>query len=140
MASGEVALHFNNDSEADMPERVWTNQQALIFDARFWRCNHLLHFIAGRILGDPEQVLKAVENCRNLASTLAPQFEYEGAFRSWLVRVLIDEALALLRESVPTPTPQVLCESVPERVVRSNDASGGQNDIRTDDEEGTNLK
>ena len=32
------------------------------------------------------------------ASRNPPRFEYEGAFRSWQVRVLIDEALVILRE------------------------------------------
>jgi hypothetical protein len=36
-----------------------------------------------------------VESCRATASRNPPRFEYEGAFRSWLVRVLIDEALAI---------------------------------------------
>jgi hypothetical protein len=69
-----------------------------LFDVRFWRSYRLLHFIAGRILDDPEQATKAVESCWHSASARAPRFEYEGAFRSWLVRVLIDEALLLLRE------------------------------------------
>jgi DNA-directed RNA polymerase specialized sigma24 family protein len=68
------------------------------FDVRFWRSYRLLHFIASSILDDPVQAKKAVENCWHSASPRAPRFEYEGAFRSWLVRVLIDEALLLLRE------------------------------------------
>jgi hypothetical protein len=32
------------------------------------------------------------------ASCDPPKFEYEGAFRSWLLRILIDEALIILRE------------------------------------------
>lgn len=135
MANDEIALHFNNDSEADLAEQVWLDQQPLIFDARFWRCNRLLHFIAGRILSDPEQVLKAVENCRHSASARAPHFEYEGAFRSWLVRVLIDEALVLLRESVPTPAPPVLCESDPEQLFHTRDVPDSKGDFRTDDQD-----
>jgi DNA-directed RNA polymerase specialized sigma24 family protein len=67
-----------------------------LFDVRFWRCYRLLHCLAGRILDDPEQAKKAVENCWHSASDRAPRFEYESPFRSWLVRVLIDEALLLL--------------------------------------------
>jgi DNA-directed RNA polymerase specialized sigma24 family protein len=62
-----------------------------------------LHIIACRILDEPEQAKKAVENCWHSASALAPRFEYEGAFRSWLVRVLIDEALVLLAEKQQIP-------------------------------------
>jgi hypothetical protein len=69
------------------------------FRARFSRCYRLLHFIACRVLGGPEQADDAIENCRRTASRNLRRFEYEGAFRSWLVRVLIDEALALLREA-----------------------------------------
>jgi RNA polymerase sigma-70 factor, ECF subfamily len=69
-----------------------------LFDRRFWRCHRLLHFIAYRILDDPEQANKAVENSWYSASARAPRFEYEGAFRSWILRVLIDEALLLLRQ------------------------------------------
>src|SRR6516225_1199443 len=59
--------------------------------ARFWRCYHLLHFIACRVLGGPERAEKAVENCWHAASRNPPHFEYAGAFRTWLVRVLIEE-------------------------------------------------
>jgi hypothetical protein len=39
---------------------------------------------------EKERADEAVEKCRN-----PPWFEYDGAFSSWLVRVLIDEALAI---------------------------------------------
>ena len=68
------------------------------FDARFSRYYNLLHFIARRILGSSESVQDAVENCRVRASQSSPECGQEGAFRSWLVRVLIDEALALLQK------------------------------------------
>ena len=66
-----------------------------LFEERFSRCGSLLHLLAGRILGSHEEVEEAVESCRITASQNPPRFEYEGAFRSWLVRVLIDEALAI---------------------------------------------
>jgi DNA-directed RNA polymerase specialized sigma24 family protein len=59
----------------------------------------LLHFIACRVLGSSERADGAIENCWVRASRNPPRFEYEGAFRSWLVRVLIDEALAILRQN-----------------------------------------
>ncbi len=79
-----------------------SDEDRALFRVRFWRCNRLLHFIARRILDDPEQAKKAVENCWHSASASAPRFEFEGAFRSWLVRVLIDEALLLFREQQDT--------------------------------------
>ena len=75
------------------------NENRAVFQARFWRCHQLLHFIACRVLGSPERADDAVENCWLKASRTAPRFEYEGEFRSWLLRVVIDEALAILREN-----------------------------------------
>ena len=51
--------------------------------------------VAYRVLDNHEEVEDAVQNCVLAASCSVPQFENEGAFRSWLVRVLIDEALAI---------------------------------------------
>jgi DNA-directed RNA polymerase specialized sigma24 family protein len=84
-----------NTSE-ESPERRYGD--SAVFDSRFWRSRRLLYFIAGRILDDPRQAKKAVENCWHSAAARSPHFEYEGAFRGWLVRVLIDEALLLLRK------------------------------------------
>jgi hypothetical protein len=61
----------------------------------------LLHFIACRVLGSSERADGAIEMCWVRASRNPPRFEYAGAFRS-LVRVLIDEALAILRQNRPT--------------------------------------
>jgi DNA-directed RNA polymerase specialized sigma24 family protein len=74
-------------------------EQSAIFVRRFLRSYRLLIFIACRVLGNEETAPIAVQNCWRTASRNPPHFEYEGAFRSWLVRVLIDEALTILRES-----------------------------------------
>src|SRR5580658_6542727 len=68
-----------------------------IFEDRFARCRNLLHFLAARILGSQDEAEDAVRNCRAAASRNPPSFESEGAFRSWLARILIDEACALIR-------------------------------------------
>jgi Sigma-70 region 2 len=57
-----------------------------------------LSLVAYRVLGDQHLVEDAVQRCLLSASRDVPQFENEGAFRSWLVRVLIDEALLILHE------------------------------------------
>jgi DNA-directed RNA polymerase specialized sigma24 family protein len=75
------------------------DEDPAVFHTRFWRCHRLLHFIACRVLGSSERVDAAIENCWARASRNPPRFQYEGAFRSWLVRVLIDEALAILRQT-----------------------------------------
>ena len=64
----------------------------------FSRCCGLLRFTACRMLRSPEKAEAAVENCRRTASRISRTFDREGAFRSWLLRVLIDEALAILRQ------------------------------------------
>ena len=38
----------------------------------------------------------AVQNCWIRASRNLPSFESEGPFRSWIVRILISEALSIL--------------------------------------------
>ena len=91
-----------------VPNRLQAD--SAVFDVRFWRLYRMLRFIACRVLGGPEHANKAVENCWHTASRRAPRFEHEGEFRSWLLRALIDEALALLRNSQQTPKPDVLSE------------------------------
>src|SRR5215470_680651 len=61
------------------------------FDTRFSRCCTSLRFLARHILGRTEGVERAIENCRKRASQNPPDFETEGAFHSWLFRILIDE-------------------------------------------------
>ena len=74
-------------------------EQAQKFEYRFSRYRPLLYSLACRVLGDIQGAENAVENCWQTASRNPPEFDYEGAFRVWLARVLIDEALAILREN-----------------------------------------
>jgi DNA-directed RNA polymerase specialized sigma24 family protein len=74
-------------------------EQPAIFAARFFRAYRLLDFIARRVLCDKKRAQIAIHNCWQTASRNPPRFQYEGAFRSWLVRVLINQALTILRES-----------------------------------------
>jgi DNA-directed RNA polymerase specialized sigma24 family protein len=89
-----------------------SQEEPAVFDARFSRCFRLLHFVACRVLGGPERAHDAIEACWLTTSRNSPRFEYEGEFRRWLVRVLIDEALAILRNEtksvikhLPQPVP-----------------------------------
>ena len=70
-----------------------------VFNEWFSRCRRLLHFIACRVLGGSDRSGLAVHNCWLTASRNPPHFEHEGAFRSWLMRVQINEALTILRQS-----------------------------------------
>jgi DNA-directed RNA polymerase specialized sigma24 family protein len=68
------------------------------FELQFSRSCELLHFIASRILNCVQEAEEAVKNCRLKASRNPPRFSNEGAFKSWLVRILIDEATLLRRK------------------------------------------
>jgi hypothetical protein len=61
-----------------------------------YRCT--LSLVAYRVLGDKHLAEDAVQRCLLSASRNVPQFESVGAFRSWLVRVVIDEALLILHD------------------------------------------
>ena len=135
MANSKVDTHFTNDCETDFAEGVRLNQEELIFNVRFWRCYRTLHFIACRVLGGPERAEEAIGNCWSIASRHPQRLADEREFRSWLLRVLIDEALVLRRESLPTPTLKAFREPVPAHVVRGNDVSDGKGDIRTEDQD-----
>ena len=63
------------------------------------RYRHLLYFVADRVLGNPDKAVIAVEKCLYSAAQHVTAFDREGAFRSWLVRLTIDEALAILHGS-----------------------------------------
>jgi len=68
------------------------------FAARLLRYRGLLHFVACRALRSCEGADEAGERCFLTACGDPREFEYEGAFRSWPVRILIDEALQILVE------------------------------------------
>lgn len=70
-------------------------EHSRFFRVRFSRSRRLLHLIACRVLQGSERAEEAVRNCFFTARRAAPQFVDEGAFRSWLLRVLIDEALRI---------------------------------------------
>jgi len=71
-------------------------------DVLFSRYRHVLSLIAYRVLGNHAEAEEAVQNCLLTVSDNVPRFEYEGAFRCWLVRVLIDEAVAILAKQSST--------------------------------------
>jgi DNA-directed RNA polymerase specialized sigma24 family protein len=84
------------------PDRV--QQLPPPFSARFSRYRRLLYFVACRVLGCSESnalsqrlAKNAVQRCLSIASCNPPKLLNEGAFRSWLFRILLDEALAIRR-------------------------------------------
>src|SRR6266851_471062 len=83
------------------------------FELQFSHSCELLHFIARRILNCVQEAEEAVKNCRLKASRNPPEFSSEGAFKSWLVRILIDEATLLLRKRQGDST---ACKHLPGQV------------------------
>jgi DNA-directed RNA polymerase specialized sigma24 family protein len=77
-------------------QTLYVEDDLSTFEDRFARCRDMLHYVAVRILGSQDEAEDAVRSCRAAASYHPPDFESEGAFRSWIVRILIDEAVALL--------------------------------------------
>jgi hypothetical protein len=96
MATGMVFEHCWLDETTAVGAIL--RERSKEFDARFSRCYGLLHFVACRILEGSEGAEEAIECCRVRAFENLPGFEHESAFRSWLVRVLMDEAFAARRK------------------------------------------
>ena len=69
------------------------------FTMWFSRCRKTLLFLASRILNGSERAERAVENCRIRASRNPPGFGTEGNFRSWITRILIEEALRIVQNN-----------------------------------------
>jgi DNA-directed RNA polymerase specialized sigma24 family protein len=92
LPAGSLHLEPDRESREDRhQERTDT------FELQFSRSRRLLLFVARRILNCVREAEEAVKNCRLTASCNPPAFSTEGAFKSWLVRILIDEATLLLR-------------------------------------------
>ena len=109
-------------------------ENAAVFHSRFWRCHRLLHFIACRVLGGPERADAAIENCWLKASRNPPRFEYEGAFRSWPVRVLIDEALVVLQQRHRTVKLGISGRPMPEEVFVEDNISHAKTNTTNQDQ------
>jgi DNA-directed RNA polymerase specialized sigma24 family protein len=74
------------------------------FYEKFTRCRPLLYFIAGAVLVSSEEAEEAVHNCCRSASVRLGRFLRGNAFHSWLLRILIDEALLILRRREDSST------------------------------------
>ena len=97
-----TTLNLNPQSNAAVP--IWKDSadNRMSSYVRASRYRGSLHFIAFRVLGDSDRADLAVENCLFSASRHPTAFRSEGAFRCWLVRIALDEALAILhRRRIP---------------------------------------
>ena len=66
------------------------------FYVRAARYRRLLYFVSHSVLGNSDRAVIAVENCLVSAARHVTTFDDEGAFRNWLVRLALDESLAIL--------------------------------------------
>ena len=85
-------------------ETISNSQETLeALDILLSRYRHALSLVAYRVLGNHEEAEEAVQNCLRTVANNVPRFEHEGAFRCWLVRILIDEAVLLLSKQSVAP-------------------------------------
>ena len=68
------------------------------FETLFCRYRPILYRLAQRILRNHEESEDAVQNCSLATFRRMSTFKYEGAFRSWLTRILVNEAITILRK------------------------------------------
>lgn len=79
-----------------------STDESMSFYVRALRYRGLLHFVACRVLGNPDRADIVVENCLFSAAHRVTALDCEGAFRSRLVRMVIDQALVILHgRSIP---------------------------------------
>lgn len=114
----------DNHANADSKLEVHLDDSKLIsdglqgdadaFEILFSRYRPILYRLAQRILRKHEEAEDAVQNCSLAAFRKLRSFNYEGAFRSWLARILVNEAITVLRKRKRTCLSE--CSIVPERV------------------------
>jgi RNA polymerase sigma-70 factor, ECF subfamily len=68
------------------------------FEILFARYRPILYRLAQRVLRNHEEAEDAVQNCSLAAFRKLKSFKYEGAFRSWLARILVNEAITIFRK------------------------------------------
>lgn len=93
------ASHPKDDNLIKMA--LQEDQEAL--DVLFTRYRRLLYDLARRILRNHEEAEDAVQTCLLLAYRNLCNVKDEGSFRSWLVRILINEAFAIVRKKKSRP-------------------------------------
>jgi DNA-directed RNA polymerase specialized sigma24 family protein len=72
-------------------------EHPIVFVERFWQWRDSLYVVAYRVLNDARAATDAVEACFRKACQNPPKFASDGAFGSWLLRILLKEALQVRR-------------------------------------------
>jgi Sigma-70 region 2 len=100
VAARSELISMNHKSESCLENSGETAHISQIsaeaFPALFSQYRRVLYSVAYRVLFNHRDAEDAVQKFFLSASTKIPTFECEGSFRSWLLRGLIDEALAIL--------------------------------------------
>jgi hypothetical protein len=83
----------------------------------------MLYFVAYRVLGNHTDAEEAVQSCIVSISRNVQSLEHEASFRAWSVRVLIDEAVAILRKNriKPSTSSKGVVESLAVSISRTGD-------------------
>jgi hypothetical protein len=95
MATIDVSIGSLNTDQPPSRDQEQLDQ----FANWFSRSRNTLHYMADLILRNSEMADHAVQTCRQKASRNLTGSESEGEFRSWVFRLLIDEALKISSRS-----------------------------------------
>jgi RNA polymerase sigma-70 factor (ECF subfamily) len=92
--NGEVEEHVDDSKLVSDGLRGDTDA----FEILFSRYQPILYRLAHRILRNHEEAEDAVQNSSLAAFRKLKSFKYEGAFRSWLARIVVNEAITIFRK------------------------------------------
>jgi hypothetical protein len=87
------------------------------FENRFSKSRKLIAFVARRVLDSEEEAEAAVKGCFKTACRNPPVFTSDGAFRSWILRMVIEEALLILSHKDDAVSAHLRHERIPEHAV-----------------------
>jgi RNA polymerase sigma factor (sigma-70 family) len=92
---------MNSNTESENRSEAVAVSQADLTTLETWiaRYRRVLYFVAYRVLGNHMDAEDAVQNCMLSVRRKVPSLEHEGGFRACVIRVLMDEALAILRRN-----------------------------------------
>ena len=91
------AKQMNSNTRSENRVEAFAVSHADLKTLEMWvsRYRRVLYFVAHRLLGNHTDAEEAVQSCIRSIPRKVPSLEHEGGFRAWLVRVLINEALAI---------------------------------------------
>jgi RNA polymerase sigma-70 factor (ECF subfamily) len=95
-SANDSEVHAHLDDSKLISDGLQGDRNA--FEILFSRYRPILYRLAQRILRNHEESEDAVQNCSLVAFRKMESFKYEGAFRSWLARILVNEAITTLRK------------------------------------------